>query len=57
MLELLHGQAVWMYKQAFVSVTYLWYKLDHCYQKMHMFINFFQTEHFSAAKFAMGYEK
>ena len=43
----------------YITVAYiLLCKLNHDYTiTSHVFINIFQTEHFSAIKFAMGYEK
>ena len=41
-----------------LSVSYFVYKLIIMVTVIrHIFINFFQTEHFSAVKFAMGYER
>ena len=42
----------------YIAVAYiLLCKLNFGYHNRHVFINIFQTEHFSAFKFAMVYEK
>ena len=54
-----NGQAVWMYKAIlYIAATYiLLCKIIMLTITKHVFINLFQTEHFSAVKFAMGYKK
>ena len=54
-----NDQAVWMYKAIlYIAVAcILLLSLIMVTITRHIFINIFQMEHFSAVKFAMGYEK
>ena len=55
-----NGQAILMYEaDLYIAVAYtLLCKLNYMVTiSRHIFINIFQTEHFSALKFALGYEK
>ena len=57
-----NGQAVWMFKAIlYIAVAYycvhLFTSLIMLTITRHGFMNIFQMEHFTAVKFAMGYEK
>ena len=54
-----NGLAIWMYEAIlYIAVAYSWcVSLIMVTITRHIFINISQTEHFSAVKFAIGYEK